>query len=483
MSGIRRAWPLRRRLLVAVLGLCAAGLTAFAVVSMLLLERSQTTRADRQLTDMAAGLREGWRPPPPNADDPELPTEFSVHVYRASGELRWRAPEGVPDAPVVPTALVRGEPSGPVTLTDRSGDVEWRAMSLRGPDGDRVVIAISMATQQETVNQLLLIESAVGVLILVLVAGVGRGVVRLGLRPLTRMERTATAIADGHVDQRVSDTDSHTETGQLGRALNTMLERLGQALRDREGSEQRLRHFVADASHELRTPLTSIRGFAELYRHGRTPRDPAVERIVRRIEDEAKRLGVMVEDLLLLTRLDRERALDLSDVDLLALVSDVVHDAHARHPDRSIAVETPEVGVRVLGDEHRLHQVVANLVTNAVTHSPAGTSIRVRVGNLAAAGEPPANATTVGQSLLPGARAAVIDVHDDGPGIDAEHLPFLFDRFYRADPARGGGGTGLGLAISAALVEAHDGRIEASSTMGEGSTFRVVLPHAGPATP
>jgi two-component system OmpR family sensor kinase len=477
MSGVRRAWPLRRRLLVAVLGLCAAGLATFAVASVLLLERSQTTRADRQLTDMASGLRDGRRPPPPATDeDSELPTEFSVHVYGASGELRWRAPESMPDAPVVPAALVRGAPSGPVTLVDSSGDVEWRAMSLRGPGDDRVVIAISMATQQDTVDQLLLIELAVGALILVLVAGVGRGVVRLGLRPLTRMERTATAIAERNVDLRVADTDSHTETGQLGRALNTMLERLGQALRDREGSEQRLRHFVADASHELRTPLTSIRGFAELYRHGHTSRDPAVERIVRRIEDEAERMGVMVEDLLMLTRLDRERALDLSDVDLRTLVGDVVHDAHARHPGRAIAVELPEEQVRVLGDEHRLHQVVANLVTNAVTHSPAGTSVRVRVGHVAAAGEPPPTATTVGRLPSPGAAAAVVEVHDDGPGIDAEHLPFLFDRFYRADPARSHGGTGLGQA------EAHDGRVEASSTAGEGTTFRVVLPHAGPAT-
>ncbi|MEU4770187.1 HAMP domain-containing sensor histidine kinase [Actinosynnema sp. NPDC023794] len=476
---MRRAWPLRRRLLVALVGLCAAGLTAFAVIGVLLLERSLTERADRQLHHMTQGLRDSSRTEPPR-DDPELPTDFSVHLYSASGELLWRAPESSPDGPVVPAELSSGSSTTPVTVPDRARDVEWRAAAVRREDGNVLVTAVTLEAQRETVNRLLLIEVAVGALILVVAVGIGRGVVRLGLRPLTRMERTATAIAGGDAGLRVGDTDEHTETGQLGRALNTMLERLGQAMQERERSEQRLRRFVADASHELRTPLTSIRGFAELYRHGPGNADPAVGRILRRVEDEAERMGVMVEDLLLLARLDHERNLDLSEVDLRALTSDVVHDARARHPGRSIALEVPDDEVRVLGDGHRLHQVVANLVGNAATHSPPGTPVRVRVDNLRMAGWPTAGATSVGAFLPSGAQAVLIKVHDDGPGIPDEHMPLLFDRFYRADPSRAPGGTGLGLAISAALVEAHGGRLEVHSAPGRGTTFRVVLPRTGP---
>lgn len=476
---MRRAWPLRRRLLVVLAAVCAAGLTAFAVIGVLLLDRSLTDRADRQLEHMAKGLRDSRRTEPPR-DDPALPTDFSLHLYSAAGELLWQAPEDTADGPIVPAELAAGSSTEPVTLPDRARDVEWRAVAVRRAGGDVLVAAVSLEAQQETVSRLLLIEIAVGTLILIVAVVVGRGMVRLGLRPLTRMERTATAIAGGDADLRVDDTDARTETGQLGLALNTMLERLGQAMKERERSEQRLRRFVADASHELRTPLTSIRGFAELYRHGPMSSDPSVGRILRRVEDEAERMGVMVEDLLLLARLDHERNLDLSEVDLRALAGDVVHDARARHPGRSIALDVPDDEVRVLGDGHRLHQVLANLVGNAATHSPPGTPVRVRVDNLRVAGWPTPGAVTVGASLPSGAPAVLIKVHDDGPGVAAEHLPFLFDRFYRADPTRSPGGAGLGLAISAALVEAHEGRLEVHSTAGRGTTFRVVLPRTGP---
>jgi two-component system OmpR family sensor kinase len=457
----RRKWPLRRRLLAATLGLCAAGLATFTTSSVLLLDQSLTARADRQLRDMATSLQDRRVPPPPTRGDEELPTDFSLHVYTASGELKWKAPQDNADGPAITTALVLGSPSGPVTVPDRQQDVDWRVMTVRGKDSDRVVIALSLAEQENTVTQLLLIEVAAGLLIVVLVAAVGRAVVRLGLLPLTRMERTATERAAGNVELRVTDSDPHTETGQLGRALNTMLTQLEVALRDRESSQERLRRFVADASHELRTPLTTIRGFAELYRHGEASRDPAVERVLRRIEDEAARMGVMVDDLLLLARLDREPALDLSEVDVCALVEDVAHDALARHPERSVAADMPRHRPRVLADGHRLHQVVANLVGNALVHSPPGADVRVRVRYLI--------------------DTVAIEVHDDGPGVPAEHLPFLFDRFYRADPARPTGGTGLGLAISAALVEAHDGRLTVTSEPGHGTTFHVVVPVAGPA--
>nr|WP_269128971.1 HAMP domain-containing sensor histidine kinase [Nonomuraea sp. K271] len=363
---------------------------------------------------------------------------------------------------------------------------------------------MSLEAARSTVRELLVIEVAAGALVLVLLGAVALAVVRLGLRPLTRMERTATAIAGGELDRRVADSDPRTETGRLGHALNIMLGRLGEALRQRERSEQRLRHFLADASHELRTPLTSIRGFAELYRHGDREPDPAVARILSRIEGEAERMGVLVEDLLLLARLDQERALDLTEVDLHVVVGDVVHGARARAPGRPIELVLDERPVRVTGDEHRLHQVVANLVGNAVAHTPAGTAVRVTVGETGSGttnAAPWAGSGTMGAGTEAGAgaearsgtsdagawagarvsgAAAVIEVRDAGPGIAAEHLPHVFDRFYRADAARSrdSGGTGLGLAIAAALVEAHGGRIEARS--GDGTTFRVILPVQGP---
>ncbi|KAA9157339.1 HAMP domain-containing histidine kinase [Amycolatopsis acidicola] len=456
---------MRLRLLLAVLALCAAGLAAFAVSSVLLLNQSMTARADGQLQAMAGGLQKGWRAPEPQAGDDDLPTDFTIYTYDESGKLLWRAPTDSEDGPVVPNALVHDRSSTPTTVADGDSDSSWRAISVPGKGTDRMVVAISLVDLEDTVHRLLLIEVAVGAGILVLVAAVGRVVVRLGLRPLTRMEQTATAISAGNVELRVADSDPRTETGSLGRALNTMLTRLGTAMRDRESSEQRLRRFVADASHELRTPLTSIRGFAELYQHGEAERDPAVERILGRIEDEAARMGGMVDDLLLLARLDREPALDLSDVDLRGLVEDVAQDALARHPDRSVTVSAPPLRMHVLGDSHRLYQVVANLVGNALTHSPEG-EVRVRLRPTLTAGE-----------SLP---AIEIEVSDDGPGIAAEHLPYLFDRFYRADPARSPGGRGLGLAISAALVEAHDGRISVDSKLGSGTSFRVVLPVNGP---
>ncbi|MFC5829846.1 sensor histidine kinase [Nonomuraea insulae] len=456
-----RAWPLRHRLLAALLGLSAAALAAFAAAGVLLLDRSLTSRVDTQLTDFAATFMKGPPPGapvrPPRRDDVELPTQFRVAFFTASGAVVRRLPD-YGDGPAIPAEAVSAVPPAPFTVPARSGTGEWRTIVVGMPDGNRAAVSISLADNRSTVRQLLLIEAAAGALVLALLGAVALVVVRLGLRPLTRMERTATAIAAGELDRRVSDSDPRTETGRLGSALNVMLGRLGEALHQRERSERRLRHFLADASHELRTPLTSIRGFAELYRHGRSEPDPAVARILSRIEGEAERMGVLVEDLLLLARLDQERALDLTEVDLHVIAGDVVHGARARDPERPIELALGERPVRVTGDEHRLHRVVANLVTNAVAHTPPGTAVRVlvqRAGSMAA-----------------------VEVRDDGPGIEPDHLPYVFDRFYRDG---NDGGTGLGLAIAAALVEAHGGRIEANSRPGHGTTFRVLLPVRGPA--
>ncbi|MEV0380551.1 ATP-binding protein [Nonomuraea sp. NPDC050643] len=479
---MRSAWPLRHRLLAALLGLCAAGLAAFATASLLLLGHSLQTKLDAQLTEVAATFgRRPVPPPPPPVDmgrGAELPTQFRIAFYAPSGSLLRSLPAETPDGPAIPASVISAVPRGPVDVSARTGPERWRVLVKSLPDGGRMAVSMSLEPNRATVHQILVIEVAVGGLVLLLLGTLALAVVRLGLRPLTRMERTAEAIAGGDIDRRVSDTDPNTETGRLGGALNVMLERLATALREFERSERRLRHFVADASHELRTPLTSIRGFAELYHHGQGPRDPVAERLLRRIEAEAARMGVLVEDMLLLARMDQEPTLEPSVVDLHVLAGDVVHAARARDRERPIRLIVSDEPVFVLGDEHRLHQVIANLVGNAIQHTPPGTEIRVEVGLRAVAGAPASGVVHAGSGPVPHVRAALIEVGDEGEGIDPEHVPHLFDRFYRADAGRSrdSGGTGLGLAIAAALVQAHGGRIEVTSTPGRGSAFRVVLP-------
>ncbi|AQZ70636.1 hypothetical protein BKM31_24665 [[Actinomadura] parvosata subsp. kistnae] len=507
---------MRHRLLAALLGLSAAALAVFAAAGVLLLDRSLLSRVDTQLTEFATNFRKGpppGAPVPPPRDDVELPTQFRLAIYSPSGTVVRRLPgsssgsgdgggDGGGGGPVVPASAIADPPPAPFTVPDGAGAGEWRTIVVRLPDGDRAAVSISLESNRSTVRQLLLIEAAAGALVLVLLGAVALAVVRLGLRPLTRMERTAAAIAAGELDRRVSDCDPRTETGRLGNALNVMLGRLSEALRQRERSERRLRRFLADASHELRTPLTSIRGFAELYRHGRSEPDPAVARILRRIEGEAERMGVLVDDLLLLARLDQERALDLTEVDPHVIAADVVHGARARDPERAVELVPPHRPVRMLADEHRLHRVLSNLVGNALAHTPPEASVRVVVRHASnpstpsdssapwPLSEPVPHDSTAGGGAEAVAVAGgevigesvVIEVCDDGPGIEPEHLPHVFDRFYRTDAARSraGGGTGLGLAIAAALVEAHDGRIEARSRPGHGTCFRVVLPLRGP---
>ncbi|MFB9680784.1 sensor histidine kinase [Streptosporangium vulgare] len=471
---------MRHRLLAALLGLCAVGLVAFAAASVLLLERSLLSRVDAQLAETAVSFGRRPLPPPPPVDrgqSVQIPTQFRIAFYDSFGVLLRSLPAENGDGPAVPAAALSSVPRGPITVP-AMGAGQWRVLVRGLPDGSRLTVSMSLEPNRATVHQIMVIEAVVGSLVLLVLGTLAFAVVRLGLRPLTRMEQTAEAIAGGDVDRRVSDTDPDTETGRLGGALNTMLERLSAALRESGRSERRLRHFVADASHELRTPLTSIRGFAELYHHGQEARDPVAERLLRRIEAEAERMGVLVEDMLLLARLDQEPALEPSVVDLHVLAGDVVHAARARDRERPIRLVISEGPVFVRGDERRLHQVIANLVGNAIQHTSSGTEIGLTVAPRAVAGVPAPGVVHAGAGPAPGRGAALVEVRDEGRGIDPDHLPYLFDRFYRADPGRSrdSGGTGLGLAIAAALVRAHDGRIEVSSVPGRGTTFRVLLP-------
>ncbi len=348
---------------------------------------------------------------------------------------------------------------------------------MQGVDDPRVgpyylVRAISLSDVDDTVGRLVLLELLVGLLVLGLLGGLAYVVVRTSLRPLEEVETTAAAIAAGDLTRRVPESDPRTEVGRLSGAFNSMLGQIEVAFRAREASEgsalaseARMRRFVADASHELRTPLTSIRGFAELYRQGAVTDRDDLDRVMRRVEDEAARMGLLVEDLLLLARLDQQRPLEQEPVDLLQVAGDAVHDARVLDPDRPIELDLRDGGAPVvLGDESRLRQVVTNLVTNALTHTPAGTPVSVSL--------------EVSPGTDGGPDRVLLAVTDQGPGMTEADRAKVFERFYRADPSRtrSAGGSGLGLSIVAALVAAHGGRVGVQSAPGEGSRFLVELP-------
>jgi two-component system OmpR family sensor kinase len=308
-------------------------------------------------------------------------------------------------------------------------------------------------------NRLVLVEVAVTLFVLAVLAVVAFWVLRLGVRPVKEMTATATAIAEGDLSHRVPVAPARTEAGQLGAALNTMLGRIETAFEARAASERRLRQFVADASHELRTPLTTIRGYAELYRQGGLEDREALDQAMRRTEQEALRMGGLVDDLLLLARLDQGRPLGKAPIDLGVLAVDACSDAQVVAPDHRVVADV-QPDVIVEGDEPRLRQVVHNLVRNAVVHTPAGTSVQVQV------------------SVVAG--RAALEVRDDGPGMDPDAVAHAFERFWRADTSRArvSGGSGLGLSIVQAIVEAHGGHVSLSSTQGVGTTVRVDLPLA-----
>jgi two-component system, OmpR family, sensor kinase len=276
----------------------------------------------------------------------------------------------------------------------------------------------------------------------------GYALVRASTRALEEVEQVAGEIAAGDLSRRVPVRRPGSEVGRLASALNTMLGQIERAFAVRVSSENRMRQFVADASHELRTPLTSIRGYAELYRQGAAT---DASEVLKRIEDQAARMGLLVEDLLQLARLDSEQPLVLSTVDLVVVVADAVVEARMREADRPVSLELPSGPVLVEADEARVRQVLTNLLDNALIHTPAGSPIDVRL------------------------TAEAVEVADHGPGMSAEQASRAFERFYRADPARGPGGSGLGLAIVAALVAAHGWRIELDTAPGEGAVFRVLF--------
>ena len=494
---MRRAGPswrplsLRGRLLALVLallfcGLAVADLATYAALRSFLLGRvdQQLDAADgsieralpgldghgvdarwlRQLGLLAPGVYVGWRDA--GGEDVGVPG--------------WRDRDGEVSSPRLPDRLPSPRPpSGAAYLTvpsvERGGPAYRARVAPLGFGRGTLVVALPLRDLSATLQRLLLAEALVTATVLALAVAVGLWLVRLGLRPLDDISATAATIARGDLSRRVARSEPDTEVGRLGRALNLMLGQIEAAFAERQASEERLRRFAGDASHELRTPLAAIRAYAELFRRGADRHPEDLPRLLRRIESEAARMGGLVDDLLLLARLDQGRPLERHPVDLGAVVAEAVEAARAVEPERPLELGIGVTdSVEVLGDQDRLRQVVDNLLANVRAHTPPGTPARVRVWSDRGAG------------------TGVLEVADEGTGLSLEQAERVFERFYRADssrsraPAEHGreGGSGLGLAIVAAIAAAHGGRALVRSTPGDGAVFRVELPLlAEPATP
>ncbi len=462
-----RGIPLRVGLVAATLVLVACGLLASGIAVTTILRHDLTNRVDETLLDASRSWAQAPRrmptPPVEGPNPARPPSNFYVRGIDQDGRI-WMAVNDRAAEPVLPA----DNDVGPVPVTVGSIDhseVKWRAMTVRGLRGELTTVAIDLSDVQSTVRALIYAQIGIGSAVLLVLGVVGYWVVHRSLRPLDEVEQTAAAIASGQLDRRVPERDARTEVGRLSLALNGMLAQIQRGVASSESSaeaartsEDRMRRFITDASHELRTPLTTIRGFAELYRQGAAN---DTEMLMSRIESESRRMGLLVEDLLLLARLDQQRPLERHRVDLLAIASDAVHDAQSiAPPARKITMEvfdgpgTPEV----LGDEARLRQVLGNLVANALQHTPDTAGVTVRVGT--------------------DKDHAVLEVCDEGPGMSKEDAHRVFERFYRADSsrARASGGTGLGLSIVDSLVFAHGGTVSVTTAPGKGCRFKVNLP-------
>lgn len=466
LTHARRALPLRVSLVAATLVLVACGLLVQGIAVTAILQHSLINRIDQLLLDASNGWAQTPRdvqPSPREGPNPARPpSNFYVRDIDPSGGV-WTVLNDRNAEPELPADNDVGQ--FPTTLRSADGsNVQWRAVSVHGSRGGLTTVAIDLSHIQAILRLLFWSRVAIGAVVLAVLGAAGYAVVHRSLRPLTQVEQTAASIAAGQLDRRVPERDPRTEVGRLSSALNGMLAQIQQAVASSEesaekarSSEDRMRQFITDASHELRTPLTTIRGFAELYRQG-AARD--VEMLMSRIESESQRMSVLVEDLLVLARLDAQRPLERRHVDLLALASDAVHDARAIAPTRTVALATMNgPGVpEVLGDDARLRQVLNNLVANALQHTPEGAGVTVRVG-------------TDGNS-------AVVEVVDEGPGMSQQDAQRVFERFYRADSSRArvSGGTGLGLSIVESLIYAHGGSVTVATAPGRGCRFRVALP-------
>jgi two-component system OmpR family sensor kinase len=404
--------------------------------------------------------------------NPNIPTDYSLMLLRPGQAAVpfGGSKELYPDIESLSPAEAKDRNLEPFQVRGTDGR-NWRVVALNVVDSNQrsavVIIGLPLAPVDSVVEHAALVVIGVGFLTLVLAFFIATWTVSRSFRPLARVEKTAAAIAAGDLSRRVDVENPATEVGRLGGSLNAMLSHIESAFASRMASEERMRRFAADASHELRTPLVTIRGFSELYRQGALSKEEDVATAMGRIESEAKRMGSMVEDLLLLARLDEQRPLQQKPVDLLLIANDAVVDTQASDRSRQITLAGIDGGAPspapVLGDEAKLRQVVGNLVGNALRYTPAGTPIELAVG------------VRTGND---GGRVSVIEVRDHGAGIPEDEAPRIFERFYRADTSRTRetGGSGLGLAIVAAIVGSHSGTVRMQQTDGGGATMVVSLP-------
>ena len=476
------SWSLLNRLTLGVVLLSAMGFIASDVAAQTLMRSYLTQQMDSELLSVAGGsfprveragiareARENQSDDERNEDQPNVPLQ--------------RVPTSISLTLIGPAGIVLGQIGGDLNSTEITSYLQsitpeqvierankpftidapqsdFRVIAQRLPTGlGTVVVAQSFEDIDRTLLRLQGLFILIGLAMIIFIALASRKVITVGLRPLATVEATAERIAEGDLTARLPDVKPNTEVGRLVSTLNTMLGRIEESFSARVESESKLRRFVADASHELRTPITAIRGFAELHRQGAVTGEEKTKELIGRIENESKRMGSLVEDLLLLARLDQSREMKAEPVNLSKLVSDAVESARAAGPDHLVNFDNAEEEIYALGDNDRIHQVVANLLANARTHTPAGTKIDV--------------------SVIQNEDGVRIRIADNGPGLSEKDQGRIFERFYRADASRvrtDGEGTGLGLSIVDAVMRAHAGEVSVESKPGQGATFTLFFP-------
>lgn len=473
-------WSLLNRLTVGVVLLSTMGVVASDVAAQSLLRSYLTQEVDKELLSVAGGSI-------PRLDRAGIESdedEFESYQGRKREQSPLRSiPTSTSVTLIGPAGVVLGQIGGDLNTTEITSHLsaltpekianygdqpftietdahDFRVLTRTLPSGfGRVVVAHSFEDIDRILARLQGLFILIGLVMIFFIALASRKVITVGLRPLANVEATAELIAEGDLTARLPDVKPNTEVGRLVSTLNTMLGRIEESFAARLESESKLRRFVADASHELRTPITAIRGFAELHRQGAVTGEEKTKELIGRIENESKRMGSLVEDLLLLARLDQSREMKSEPVDLIKIVSDAVASARAAGPNHKVNFDGQSEEIYTLGDSDRIHQVVANLLANARTHTPAGTIIDVSV-----------------KQDLDGVR---IRIADNGPGLSAADQSRIFERFYRADASRvrtDGEGTGLGLSIVDAVMRAHAGLVSVDSELGKGATFTLFFP-------
>ena len=475
-------WSLRNRLVLATLALATIAIGASDLAATNSLRSFLIGQADSQLnevvqTSMLRLDRAGIEPEVSGEEDDMntlrplrplggVPTTTAVTLLDLEGNIvgqvggQFTNSIDIQEFHKLTPAKVALRKGKPFTIPGANGQPDIRAIARILPSGiGTVVISVALDSVDRTLKGLRGIFLLISLIVLLIIGFVARSLIKLSLEPLSKIEDTAAAIADGNLSARLPEVNSNTEVGRLTGSLNTMLSRIEESFAIRTESESKLRRFVADASHELRTPLTAIRGFAELHRQGAVVGEEKTKELISRIEKESIRMSSLVEDLLLLARLDQSRELTIDPVDINHLVSEAIASARAASPGYEITVTTTSDEVFVLGDSMRIHQAVSNLLANARTHTPMGTQISVEIAQ---------NESDV-----------QISVSDNGHGLSQEDQRRIFGRFFRADPSRArvsGEGSGLGLAIVDAIIKAHGGSVEVKSELGKGAIFTLHFP-------